>query len=118
MATRKLPNYLRTYRRRASLSQEEVAYLIGACGGPKVCRYERASRRPSLETALAYEALFGIPARDLFAGVYEKVEGETRRRAKQLIGRLGPASSLRAARKLAALSVTAGSPERESATGS
>jgi len=66
----KLNNYLRTYRKRASLSQDEVAYLLGCRSGAKVSRYERFARQPTLQTALAYEAIFGVPVRELFAGIY------------------------------------------------
>lgn len=52
--------------------------------GKDVSPHERWSRVPSLEKALAYEALYGIPVRDLFAGLYEKVEGEVKRRARTL----------------------------------
>ena len=80
----RLPNYLRTHRKRAGLSQDEVAFLLGCRSGAKVSRYERLARRPSLETAFAYEAVFGVPARELFAGVYEKVEREVVKRARVL----------------------------------
>jgi hypothetical protein len=43
---------------------------------------------PSLETALAYEALFGVPVRELFAGVSARAERTTRRRAHLLSKRL------------------------------
>jgi hypothetical protein len=39
---------------------------------------------PTLENALAYEALFGVPARELFAGVYQKVEETIHKRAQVL----------------------------------
>lgn len=84
MATHKLENYLRTYRKRAGFSQDEIAYLLGAKSGTKTSRYERFRRTPSLETALAYEAVFGVPVRELFAGVFQKVERETRMRARRL----------------------------------
>ena len=73
MASRKLPNYLRTYRKRAGLSQEEVAFLLGCQDGHKASRYELRKRKPNLETVLAYELIFGTPARELFAGVFEDV---------------------------------------------
>ena len=41
-----LHNYLRTYRKRAGLSQAEVAFLLGCHSGAKVSRYEHAARRP------------------------------------------------------------------------
>jgi transcriptional regulator with XRE-family HTH domain len=87
----KLQNYLRTYRKRTGLSQDEVAFLLGCqgpTGGAKVSRYERFSRKPSLETALAYEAVFGIPGRELFAGIFQKVEEKTKKRAQLLARKL------------------------------
>jgi len=98
MASR-LPNYLKTYRKRAGLSQDEVAFLLGCKSGAKVSRYERLARRPSLETAFAYEALFGVPARELFAGVYQKVEGEIAKRARALAGRVCAGKAERLATK-------------------
>ena len=88
MATHKLENYLRTYRRRAGFSQDEIAYLLAARSGTKTSRYERFRRTPSLETALAYEALFGVPVRELFAGVSARAERRTRQRARLLEKRL------------------------------
>jgi transcriptional regulator with XRE-family HTH domain len=84
----KLPNYVRTYRKRAGLSQDELAFLLGCEGGTKVSRYERFARHPSLETVLACEAIFGVQVRDLFAGVFEKVEEQIKRRARILLKRL------------------------------
>lgn len=81
MAYRRLPNYLKTYRKRAGLTQDEVAFLLGCASGAKVSRYERLARRPSLETAFAYESVFRVPARELFAGVYQKVEEKAIQRA-------------------------------------
>jgi len=70
MAQPKLHNYLKTYRRRAGLSQDELAYLLGCADGAKVSRYERRERQPSLETLLAYQVLLGPDASELFAGLY------------------------------------------------
>lgn len=79
-----LSNYLRTHRKRLSLSQEEVAFLLGARGldkGIKVCRDENFIREPNLQTALAYEVIYGKPIRELFAGMYAQVEREVAERA-------------------------------------
>jgi len=95
----RLPNYLRTHRKRAGLSQDEVAYLLGCRSGAKVSRYERLARRPSLETAFAYEAVFGVPARELFAGIFEKVEREVVKRARVLAGKLGAKETDRTMRR-------------------
>lgn len=91
MSSQKLPSYLRTYRRRAGLSQDEVAYLLGTRDGSKACRYERWRRTPPLETALAYEVIFQTPARELFAGVFEQVERQVKTRARALHRRLSQA---------------------------
>jgi transcriptional regulator with XRE-family HTH domain len=82
-----LPNYLRSNRKRLSLSQDEVAFLLGAQSGAKVCRYEQFVREPSLETALACEVIFQRSASELFGGLYQKVEGEVMERAKTLADR-------------------------------
>ena len=84
MASHHLLNYLRTYRKRSALSQEEVAYLLGTQSGAKVCRHERFIREPGLETALAYEAIFRRPVSELFPGLYEKIKMEVKARAKSL----------------------------------
>jgi transcriptional regulator with XRE-family HTH domain len=84
----KLNNYLRTYRKRAGLSQDEMAYLLGCRSGAKVSRYERFARQPTLQTALAYEAIFAVPVRDLFAGIYQKVERPVSQRAQLLLRKL------------------------------
>ena len=104
MSRPKLHNYLRTYRKRASLSQDEVASMLGVSGGPKVSRFEGGSREPSLETALRYSALFGAPIEELFAGLCAKVADETARRGRVLERRVSVAPPDRfSARKLAAL---------------
>ena len=79
-----LPNYLRSHRKRLTLSQEEVAFLLGTQSGAKTCRYERFVRVPSLETALAYEAIFQKPVRELFGGLYHRVGQEVAGRARAL----------------------------------
>jgi transcriptional regulator with XRE-family HTH domain len=86
----KLPNYLRTYRKRSYFSQDEVAFLLGCKNGSKVSRYENFSRRPTPETIFAYEIIFRVPVRELFAGIYQNVEGDVLRRA-QLLVRKAPA---------------------------
>jgi transcriptional regulator with XRE-family HTH domain len=80
-----LSNYLRTNRKRQALSQEEVAFLLGVNGmdkGIKVSRDENFAREPSLQIALAYEAIYGKPVRELFAGLYEQVERNVAQRAR------------------------------------
>jgi transcriptional regulator with XRE-family HTH domain len=90
-----LPHYLRTSRKQISLSQEEVAFLLGVKGmdrGGKVSRDESHARVPTLETALAYEAIYGKPIRELFAGPYERIAQDVSSRAKILSYRKNVAS--------------------------
>lgn len=84
MSSSQLPNYLRSSRKRSGLSQDEVAFLLGAQDGAKVCRYERFMRRPSLETAFACQVVFRTPASELFAGLFEEVKEKIKARAKSL----------------------------------
>ncbi len=115
MASHRLQNYLRTYRKRFGLSQDEVAFLLGCQSGAKVSRYERLGRQPSLEGILAYRIIFGMPVEDLFAGVYQKVEKITTKRARMLAQKLAkegpnPVTS----RKLEILRAVASVPGSES----
>lgn len=114
--SQKLPNYLRTYRKRAGLSQDEVAFLLGCQNGTKVSRYENFARQPSFETAIAYEVIFGAAARELFAGAYQKVEKTIIKRTQLLARKLSRATpSPIISRKLEALSVIASAPATGSA---
>jgi transcriptional regulator with XRE-family HTH domain len=82
MARHRLNNYLRAYRRRLGLSQDDVAFLCGARNGAQVSRYECGKRRPTLENLLACEAIFQIPVRELFAGRFEDVLKTVSKRAE------------------------------------
>jgi len=84
MKRRKLSNYLRMYRKRAGFTQREISFLLGARTAGKVSRYERFNRQPDLDTAFALEAIFEIPASELFAGVREQAARDVRCRAKKL----------------------------------
>jgi len=107
--TAKLPNYLRTFRKRSYLSQDEVAFLLGCTNGSKVSRYENFARTPTLETACRYAVLLGAPGRRLFAGIFQKAEKDVSRRA-QLLARKLPAANPDAitSRKLQALRAISG----------
>jgi len=88
MASHPLPNYVRTYRKRAGLTQSEVAFLLGCRWRTKVSDYEYFKRRPSLETLFAYQLIFRTPGDELFPGVFTEVERETQKRVRSLIEKL------------------------------
>jgi transcriptional regulator with XRE-family HTH domain len=78
-----------------------VAFLLGCKSGTKISRYERFNRNPNLETALAYEIVFGTPMRELFAGAFQKVEEKIKKRAQLLFQKLNESNQDRlATRKL------------------
>ena len=83
-------NHLRRYRKRGALTQEEIALLLCARCGTKVSRYERSARPPSLWTALAYQAIFGVPVHELFPGEFQEAVTAVRGRAELLSRRLEP----------------------------
>jgi hypothetical protein len=85
-----LPNYLQSQRKRLSLSQDEVGYLLGTIGlhkGAKVCRDETFAREPSLRDALAYEVIYGRPVSELFAGLYQQASQDVKLRARLMLHR-------------------------------
>jgi transcriptional regulator with XRE-family HTH domain len=95
MPQKTLDNYLRSFRRRAGLTQDELAFLLGRKSGTHVSRYEQGRRAPSLETLLALEAAFGVPVRSLYRGKFETVDSTVRERAGILLSRLGNDTSKR-----------------------
>ena len=88
MPPNKLDNYLRTHRKKLGLSQREMASLLGCRSGAKVSRYELSARIPTLHVILAYEVIFQKPVSELFAGLYDRAERQTRRNMRLLLGRL------------------------------
>jgi transcriptional regulator with XRE-family HTH domain len=80
MTPHQLENYLRTHRKHSGLTQQEVTFLLGCENGAQVSRYEKRRRLPPLETALACEAIFGVPIAELFAGVQVRVGKDTEKR--------------------------------------
>jgi transcriptional regulator with XRE-family HTH domain len=95
MATRRLPNYLRTYRKHSGLSQSDVSFLIRLKDKSELSRYERNLRQPSLRVALACQELYGVSVSDLFAGFSDSVAQNTRNQMKRLKTRLETNTDLR-----------------------
>jgi putative transcriptional regulator len=81
MPSKRFDNYIRMLRKQRGLSQDELASLLGWKSGSAVSRLERGRRKPSLESLLALEAIFGIPIREFYAGRFQKVESAVKERA-------------------------------------
>lgn len=82
--TKQIPNRIYVHRRKASLSQRELAMLIGYRDEGSVARHERFNSLPPLLIALAYEVIFQIPASELFFGLRDTVEHVVEERISDL----------------------------------
>ncbi len=85
MSNTQLRNYLRTFRRQRDLSQNDIAFITGWRDGRTVSNYERFKTVPSLETALICERIFKAPVRELFAGMYSRVDRLVTQRVRALL---------------------------------
>jgi transcriptional regulator with XRE-family HTH domain len=88
MPPRRLDNYLLAFRKKSGLTQREVAFLLGCENGAQVSRYEKRRRLPPLVTALACEAVFGVPVSELFAGLRDAAKKEVGKRLLALKSQL------------------------------
>jgi transcriptional regulator with XRE-family HTH domain len=88
MPASRLPNYIRTYRKRSCLTQEEVAFLLGSKSSANVSRHERFKQTPDLQTLLAYEILFRTPVRNLFSSTHKEMEQKLKYRIRLLVRKL------------------------------
>ena len=113
--SRKLQSYLRTERKRHGFTQAEIAFLLGCQSGTVVSRFERLSREANLETAFACQVIFGIPAHELFSGIYQQVEKRITHRARLLLQQLQTTSPSNSQKKRAVLEGLLASEETERA---
>jgi hypothetical protein len=88
-----IPNFLVSNRKRFSLGQDEVAFLLGVKNSDIPSRHETFSREPLLRTALAYEVIYQKPIRELFAGLYADIEKDVSDRANLLLENTPEANS-------------------------
>jgi transcriptional regulator with XRE-family HTH domain len=84
----KLRNYLRTYRRRWHLTQEELAFLIGYEAESIISRFEREERTITLAVASACQTIFGVEPKELFPALVESVDEAVVQRMHELRERL------------------------------
>jgi len=93
-------SYLRTFRRRTGLSQDEIAFLICAECDPEtaksacpatsttVSRHERGEQRPSLEILIAYEIILGTQLNTIYPEWYAALHRRICNRAAALLDEL------------------------------
>jgi transcriptional regulator with XRE-family HTH domain len=80
--------YLKPYRRRWGLKQDELGRLLGVRTGTIVSRLERGVRDPSLADAYAFEIILGTNPIELFPGLHAKVLQEVIERARSFYDEL------------------------------
>jgi DNA-binding XRE family transcriptional regulator len=85
---RALRNYLRVYRRRWQLSQEELAFLFGYDAESIVSRFESEERTITLAVAIACQTIFGVTTKDMFPALYASLEQSVLERMYKLRDRL------------------------------
>jgi transcriptional regulator with XRE-family HTH domain len=81
-------NYLRVYRRRWHLTQEELAFLFGYDAESIISRFEREERTITLAVATACQMLFGVEPKELFPALFDSVEQGVVQRMYELRERL------------------------------
>lgn len=60
------PNYLRVYRKRSGLIQEDISFLLDLPDYSNISRYEKGLRTPTIELLLTYHHLFETPVESFF----------------------------------------------------
>ena len=69
-----LPNYLRTHRTHLGLSKGRMSELLGLSQRGQLSAHEQGTAFPTFHTTMAYEAIFRMNMRELFAGEFLTVE--------------------------------------------
>jgi DNA-binding XRE family transcriptional regulator len=78
-------NYVRTFRQRHCLTEDELAYLVSHRSHTRISRIEIGRAVPNLAVGLALHVLFRQNPKEMFPGLYESVEDEVMRRAKSFL---------------------------------
>jgi hypothetical protein len=78
-------NYVRTFRQRYCITEDELAFLVSHRSHTRISRIEVGRAIPNLAVGLALEVLSGQTPRQMFPGLYEAVEDEVMRRAKSFL---------------------------------
>jgi len=89
----KLTTYLRSYRRRWALTQDELGALLGYETGSIISALERGTREPSLKAAHGLEIIFGTAPAELFPRLHASAERDVLARARDLYERMQGTSS-------------------------
>jgi transcriptional regulator with XRE-family HTH domain len=94
-----LPTYLKSHRRSWSLTQTELAELLGGISKSSISQYERLGRTPSAEVMFALELVFGEPSATLFPGLANPIARNVLRKATELQSKFAHRDDARSRRK-------------------
>lgn len=87
------PNYLRVYRKRSSLTQADIAFLMKLPDYSNISRYEKGQREPSIEFLLVYHLLFSTTVESFFEPQSGSLLPGLQKQIKQLLGNLRSANA-------------------------
>ena len=80
-------NYLKTFRKRWALSQDELGALLGNVADLRrssIYRLEEGVRSPTLRIAFACEVIFDVPPSRLYPDLFAEIEGVVIGRAERM----------------------------------
>lgn len=77
-------NYLKIFRKKSKLTQDDVAYIFGI-QKVSISRYEKGKRLPSLPIILLYHLIFNVPLYSLFKRMYVDYQEKVLKRTRELI---------------------------------
>lgn len=86
--SKQLDSYLKTHRKRAGLTQQDVAILLGYANSAAISRLERRQQAVSLPTALGYHIVLDQPLVELVPGVFREIDTAVIERATHLLATL------------------------------
>ena len=85
---KRLRSYVRSYRVRWGLSQDDLAFIVGFKNRKFVSHLERHKIPPTLAVAIALSVLFGAEHAELFPTLCAQIEKDVLARANELYERL------------------------------
>ncbi len=88
------PNYLRVYRKKSGLVQEDIAYLLNLPDYSNISRYEKGQRSPTTELLLTYHHLFDVPIESFYEQESETIRFNLIQRTKDLIQGIRPTNCI------------------------
>ena len=98
-----LPSYLKAYRVRSSLTQTEVAWLLGIDAQPIISRYEHGRSLPHIAAGIKLELIFDTSDGNLFPQVTERASQELLPRTEMLLTEMKNSEQLVDPQKIASL---------------